>query len=131
MSIIGNFRRNEKTDTYTGEIVTLTFSRTDVQFTPNENPGEKGPDYRITGKTAHGTVEFGAAWKRTSERGQGFLSVSIDDPALSGTLNAALFTAEDGESATLVWTRPKPKKAPEPTVAEAPTAAPKSRKKAA
>ena len=111
MSIIGNFKHDAKADTFTGEIVTLTFSRTDVQFTPNENAGEKSPDYRITGKTAHGRVEFGAAWKRTSERGQEYLSVSIDDPALSGGLNAALFTAEDGESATLVWTRPKAKKA--------------------
>jgi uncharacterized protein (DUF736 family) len=52
-------------------------------------------------------VEFGAAWKRTSERGQDFLSVSIDDPALQASLNAALFVAEGGETATLVWTRPK------------------------
>lgn len=109
MSIIGNFVHDAKSGNYTGDIVTLTFNRTGVQFKPNEKSGEKEPDYRIVGKTAHGTVEFGAAWKRTSERGQDFLSVSIDDPALPGSLNAALFTAEDGESATLVWTRPKAK----------------------
>jgi len=108
MSIIGNFKHDAKAGTYTGDIVTLTFNRTDVQFKPNEKSGEKQPDYRIVGKTAHGNVEFGSAWKRTSEKGE-FLSVSIDDPALPGSLNAALFTAEDGESATLRWTRQKAK----------------------
>lgn len=110
MSIIGNFTRDDKSDSYTGEIVTLTFSRTEVQFKPNEKSGDKEPDYRITGKTAHGTVEFGAAWKRTSEKGTDFLSVSIDDPALPNGLNAALFTTKAGDTATLVWTRAKAKK---------------------
>ena len=36
--------------------------------------------------------------------------MSLDDPALPGPLNAGLFTAEDGETATLVWTRPKARK---------------------
>lgn len=108
MSIIGNFKHDAKADTYTGDIVTLTFNQTEVQFKPNEKSGEKQPDYRLVGKTPHGTVEFGSAWKKTSEKGE-FLSVSIDDPALPGSLNAALFPAEDGESATLRWTRPKAK----------------------
>ncbi len=77
-----------------------------MRFVPNEKSSEKQPDYRIVGTTPHGNVEFGSAWKKTGEKGE-FLSVSIDDPALPGSLNAALFTAEDGESATLRWTRPK------------------------
>lgn len=110
MSVIGNFKHDAKTGTYTGDIVTLTFSRSDVQFKPADKASDKEPDYRITGTTAHGEVEFGAAWKRTSEKGQDYLSVSIDDPALTSGLNAALFAAEDGKTATLVWTRPKAKK---------------------
>jgi uncharacterized protein DUF736 len=54
-------------------------------------------------------VEFGAAWKRTSERGQEFLSASIDDPSLPAPLNAAPFPSEDGETASLVWSRSKAK----------------------
>jgi uncharacterized protein (DUF736 family) len=111
MSIIGNFKHDAKTGSYTGDIVTLTFNRKDVQITPTEKSGEKGPDYRVVGKTAHGTVEFGAAWKRTSDKGQDFLSVAIDDPALTGSLNAALFPSEEGDTANLVWTRPKATKA--------------------
>lgn len=107
MSTIGQFRRDPKADTYSGEIVTLTFSRQDVQFTLNEKSGEKEPDYRVVGKTLHGPVEFGAAWKRTSEKGQAYLSVTLDDPTLSGTLNAALFDVAGSDTATLVWTRSK------------------------
>jgi uncharacterized protein (DUF736 family) len=109
--IIGNFSYDKKADTYTGDVTTLTFHRDDVQFRPVKSREGKEPQYRIVSRTAHGAVEFGAAWKRTSEKGQDFLSVSIDDPALPGALNAALFAAEDGKSATLVWSRPKRKAA--------------------
>jgi uncharacterized protein (DUF736 family) len=105
--IIGNFKRNEEADTYTGDVTTLTFQRANVQLTPNEKSGEREPDYRVVAATASGTVEFGAAWKKTSEKGQDYLSVAIDDPALPGSLNAALFPSQDGETAALVWTRPK------------------------
>src|SRR4029077_12635590 len=100
-----------KANTYAGDITTLTFHRNNVQLRPVENKSaEKGRHYLAVAKTASGTVEFGAAWKRTSEKGQESLSVSIDEPSLSGALNAALFPAENGEDAALVWNRPKPKK---------------------
>jgi uncharacterized protein (DUF736 family) len=105
--IIGNFKYDAASDSYTGDVATLTFNRSNVQLAPNEKSSIKEPDYRIVSETPNGTVEFGAAWKRTSERGQEFLSVSIDDPALSGSLNAALFPDEHGKSAALVWRRPK------------------------
>lgn len=105
--IIGNFKHDAEGDTFAGNVTTLTFHRDNVQLVPNDKKGEREPDYRVVAATASGTVEFGAAWKRTSERGQDFLSVSIDDPALPGSLNAALFLAEDQETASLVWTRPK------------------------
>lgn len=108
--IIGNFNYDAKADTYSGDVTTLTFHRNNVQLRPVEKSGDKEPDYRVVAQTALGTVEFGAAWKRKSERGQDFLSVSIDDPALSGALNAALFPGENGETAVLAWNRRKPGK---------------------
>jgi uncharacterized protein (DUF736 family) len=108
--IIGNFLYEAETDTYAGDVTTLTFNRSSVQLKPVEKSGDKEPDYRVVAQTPHGTVEFGAAWKRKSEKGQDFLSVSIDDPALSGALNAALFPGESGETAVLVWNRRKPGK---------------------
>jgi uncharacterized protein (DUF736 family) len=105
--IIGNFTYDAQSDTYTGNVTTLTLHRNSVQLRPVDKFGDREPDYRVVGETAVGIVEFGAAWKRKSEKGQDFLSVSIDDPGLAAALNAALFPDEDGETAVLAWNRKK------------------------
>ena len=74
--IIGNFTYNKAKDTYTGEIKTLTLHRSKVVFRPAEGKNGKGPDYRVIAEGAPGEVELGAAWKRTSEAGREYLSVS-------------------------------------------------------
>jgi uncharacterized protein (DUF736 family) len=104
--IIGNFSFDPARDEYAGEIATLTLQRS-VVVRPLKKVTEKEPDYRVLAEGANGHVEIGAAWRRTSERGQDFLSVTLDDPALGATLNAALFLGRDGASAQLVWNRPK------------------------
>ena len=71
----------------------------------------KGPDYRVTVDGTPGAIELGAAWKRTSEAGRDFLSVSLDDPALAHPLSAALMPAEDGAGAILIWSRPAKRQA--------------------
>jgi uncharacterized protein (DUF736 family) len=120
--IIGNFSYDADRDTYAGEITTLTLERASVVFRPNEKVGDKEPDYRVVQDRDGLVVEFGAAWKRSSERGRDFLSVLLDDPALPSSLNAALFLAEGQDRATLVWQRQN-KKAPaaeaKPAAAEA------------
>jgi uncharacterized protein (DUF736 family) len=113
--IIGNFTKDKSG--YTGAITTLTFQRTDVAFRPNKKGNKKEPDYRVQSETPAGTVEFGAAWKRNGEKGP-YLSVELDDPAMPGTLNAALFTAEDGTTAQLHWRRRKPREDAEPASEE-------------
>lgn len=107
--IIGNFAYDPKADTYTGDITTLTFQRQNVHLRPVQKTVDKEPDYRVVAATANGPVEFGAAWKRTSRDDAEYLSVAIDDPALNAPLNAAMFSAENGETAALVWNRPKRK----------------------
>ena len=109
--IIGNFTYNKAKDTYTGEIRTLTLHRSKVAFRPTQGKNGKGPDYRVIVEGAPGAVELGAAWKRTSEAGREFLSVSLDDPALSHPLSAALMPAEDGHGAILIWSRPAKRQA--------------------
>jgi uncharacterized protein (DUF736 family) len=113
--IIGNFSYDRTSDTYSGEIKTLTFHRAGVVLRPAQKSGEKGPDYRVIEQGANGTVEFGAAWKRTSERGQPFLSIVLDDPVLASSLNAALLLRSGDDAATLVWSRAQRKaNSPEP-----------------
>ncbi|HEX4409030.1 MAG TPA: DUF736 domain-containing protein [Xanthobacteraceae bacterium] len=107
--IIGNFSYNGEFDTYSGEITTLTLQRSNVVFRPTEKNGEREPDYRIVQERDGLMVEFGAAWKRSSERGRDFLSVLLDDPALSSSLNAALFPSDQDDKATLVWQRQQKK----------------------
>ncbi|MGA2841708.1 MAG: DUF736 domain-containing protein [Steroidobacteraceae bacterium] len=104
--IIGNFTYNAAKDTYAGEIRTLTLLRNKIAFRPNTPNTDKGPSYRVVIEGVVGAIELGAAWKRTSDAGRDFLSVSLDDPALDRPLNAALMPSEDGNHAILIWSRP-------------------------
>jgi uncharacterized protein (DUF736 family) len=108
--IIGNFTYTEGKDIYAGEIKTLTLLRGKVAFRPVDTKSDKGPDYRVVVEGS-ATVELGAAWKRVSEAGREFLSVSLDDPALDHPLNAALMPSDDGKSAILIWSRPTKREA--------------------
>jgi uncharacterized protein (DUF736 family) len=129
--IIGNFSYDVERNTYAGEITTLTLQRSGVLFRPTEKASDKEPDYRIIQERGDGVVEFGAAWKRSSERGREFLSVVLDDPALPSSLNAALFLSERDERATLVWQR-QSRKAPaaeaKPATADTKPATPRPRR---
>jgi uncharacterized protein (DUF736 family) len=108
--IIGSFLYNAKTDIFSGSITTLTFHLSNVELRPVEKTVDKEPDYRVIAETNAGTAEFGAAWKKRSTRDdKEYLSVSIDAPALSAPLNAAMFPAPNGETAVLAWNRPKRK----------------------
>jgi len=109
--IIGNFNYDSKENTFQGNLMTLIVQYYGICFRPVEKSSDKEPDYRVIAPTEQGDVEFGAAWKRTSERGQEFLSVSLDDPSFSAPINAALFPDEGGKTAKLVWNRAKPKPA--------------------
>jgi uncharacterized protein (DUF736 family) len=109
--IIGTFDYSAKENTYHGNLATLVVQHRGVFFRPTEKSGDKEPDYRVVIDTDCGPFELGAAWKRTSERGQEFLSVSLDDPSFSAPINCAMFMNEGGNDATLVWNRSKPKPA--------------------
>jgi uncharacterized protein (DUF736 family) len=132
--IIGNFSYDAQNDTYAGDIATLTLERRAVMFRPNEKGGDKEPDYRVVQDREEGTVELGAAWKRSSGTGREFLSVLLDDPALPASLNAALFPSDQGERASLVWQR-QIRKAPaaeaKPEAAEPKPATPRGRRASA
>ena len=124
--IIGTFRYEAATDTYTGEIRTLSVQRSHVVLRPNTRGSNREPDYRVVQFTDGGTVELGAAWRRRTERGQDYLSVLLDDPTLAQPLSVALFPGEDDLSANLIWTRPA-RRAPSAEAQTQPGAAPETR----
>lgn len=110
--IIGTFTYDKASDVYRGDIRTLTLHLTDVELRPTTRKSQREPDYRVTAESGGAIVEFGAAWKRVSDNNREFVSIVLDDPALNGAFNAALFMRGDNATgANLVWTRslPRPK----------------------
>ncbi len=101
MATIGTFTAD--TNGYTGTLRTLTLN-VKVKLVANDK-GENGkaPDFRLQ---AAGN-DIGAAWKKTSEAGREYLSVTLDDPSFAATVYARLIEGEDGTH-DLLWTRSKP-----------------------
>ena len=66
--------------TISGEIRTLKF-KTQARFVPVEDKAsEQSPDFRIF---APHRVELGAGWKKVSDAGLTYYSVSLDDPSFT------------------------------------------------
>jgi uncharacterized protein (DUF736 family) len=99
MSVIGMFTPT-KDGGWSGTIRTLTIDAK-LRFVPNDNQeNDRAPAFKLF----IGRSEVGAAWR---ERGgeKEYLSVRLYDPALAAPIHAALFPAEDGREAYLVWRR--------------------------
>jgi uncharacterized protein (DUF736 family) len=98
MATIGTFAR---TDTgFAGSVKTLTLNVKAVKFTPAEGENENGPDFRVFA----GATEFGAAWKKQSDKGNSYLSVKLDDPSFPAPIYASLVET-DTEDLALIWSR--------------------------
>ena len=102
MSVIGTFAAT-KDGGWTGTIRTLMID-VKVRFVPNDNrDNDNAPAFRVVA----GRSELGAAWRQhtNGEPAREYLSVKLDDPSLPEPVSAAMFEAEDGNEAKLVWTR--------------------------
>lgn len=102
MAIIGTFTAT-KDGGWSGNIRTLTID-VKARFVPNDNQeNERSPAFRIFA----GRSELGAAWaQRTKdENPREYLSVQIDDPSLPEPISAAMFQADSGTEAQLIWSR--------------------------
>ena len=98
MAQIGTFTATEN-GSFTGTIRTLTLNAK-AAVRPVEKDHDKAPDYRVFA----GTVELGAAWKKTSREDRPYLSVKLDDPSLPAPIYASLVESEGGEH-RLIWSR--------------------------
>ena len=107
--IIGNFKKADD-NSFRGAIRTLTLSL-EIAIEPIGNKkGDKMPDYRVTA----GDTEIGAAWKKSSEAGNAYLSVNLDDPALPAPVSCALVKTTVQHGYALVWERRRKAKTAEP-----------------
>ena len=98
MATIGTFTKTA--DTFTGAVKTLSINAK-TAIKPAEKSSDKAPDYRVF----QGSVEFGAAWKKTSSEGRHYLSVKLDDPSFPAPIYATLVEAEEADTYTLIWSR--------------------------
>ncbi|MCX5512852.1 DUF736 domain-containing protein [Kaistia algarum] len=98
MATIGTFTRTESG--FNGSVKTLNLNVKAVKFVPAEGDNDSAPDFRVFS----GATEFGAAWKKQSDKGNAYLSVKLDDPSFAAPIYASLVEAE-GEEWALIWSR--------------------------
>lgn len=101
MATIGTFKKSN--NEFNGEIVTLSVQARGVRIIPDARAsGENAPTHRVM----VGRAEIGAAWTKKSSEGRAYLSLKLDDPSFSGPIFANLFDDEDGDTYSLIWSRP-------------------------
>ena len=98
MATIGTFSRTD--NGFAGSVKTLTLNVKAVKFVPAEGENENGPDFRVF----DGATEFGAAWKKQSDKGNSYLSVKLDDPCFPAPIYASLVETNT-EDLALIWSR--------------------------
>ncbi|MCJ8521824.1 DUF736 domain-containing protein [Pseudorhizobium tarimense] len=100
MATIGTFTPTD--NGFTGAIRTLALN-IKARITPTDAPSDRAPEFRVFA----GNVEFGAAWRKTSQDGnRDYLSVKLDDPSFPAPIYATLSQLEGTDSFQLIWTRP-------------------------
>jgi uncharacterized protein (DUF736 family) len=102
MPVIGTFSAVK--DGYAGSIRTLMLNGR-VTITANDRKATDGaPDYRIV----LGSIEIGAAWRKTKQgTQQSYLRVRLDDPAWPQPVWGVLLEASEDGVARLIWNRQK------------------------
>ncbi|MGV7186989.1 DUF736 domain-containing protein [Xanthomonas axonopodis] len=100
MANIGTFTADK--NGYIGTLHTLMLN-IKVKLVPNDkSDSEKAPDFRVQA-AGH---DIGAGWKKTSEAGRDYISVTVDDPSFPAPIYARLLESEDG-TYDLLWSRSK------------------------
>ena len=102
MAVIGIFTPS-KDGGWVGTIRTLTIDAK-VRLVPNDDrTSRKAPAFRVF----VGNSRVGEAWeaKTGALSPKDYLRIRLDDPMLLEPINAALFVAEGGDSAQMLWSR--------------------------
>ena len=102
MATIGTFKKTGSNE-FTGEIVTLSVQAKNVRIVPETTrSGDNSPSHRVY----VGRVEIGAAWAKRSNEGRDYLGLKLDDPSFNAPIYANLFDDEEGDTFSLIWSRP-------------------------
>jgi uncharacterized protein (DUF736 family) len=95
---------------YTGNLQMTTF-HTPLRMIPVARPTEKGPNFRLFGRSPNGkATDVGAAWIKTPrDGGEPYISLKIDVPELPQVYYATLGRAadqDDDDLMSIIWNRP-------------------------
>jgi uncharacterized protein (DUF736 family) len=93
---IGSFTQTE--DGYAGTLRTLELN-VKVKLVTAEKKTDNSPDFRVLA----GTLEIGAAWKKSKED-RSYLSLILDDPSFAAPIYPILIEGED-RTFELIWNR--------------------------
>lgn len=106
MAVIGTFTP-AKDGGWIGTIRTLTIDAK-IRLVPNDDrPSKKAPAFRVF----VGSSRIGEAWEaRTGGLNpKDYFRVKLDDPTLPDAINIAMFVAEGGDAAQMLWSRRRAK----------------------
>ena len=78
MASIGRLQFNPADNSFTGFLKTMTLNA-NITLQPIASPGPNGPHWRVL---AENGFELGAGWKKTSQQGAEYVSLSFDAPGL-------------------------------------------------
>lgn len=101
MATIGTFKKTG-TD-YTGEIFTLSLQAKGVR--PSPTCALRARTRPRTGSLVGRAGDRRRPTKKSNE-GREYLGLKLDDPSFAAPIYANLFDDEDGEGASLIWSRP-------------------------
>src|SRR3546814_16806458 len=79
-------------DGFTGTLRTLTLNVKVKLVANDKGENESAPDFRLQA-AGH---DIGAAWKKTSEAGRAYISVTLDDPSFPATGYARIIEGTEG-----------------------------------
>jgi len=100
MATIGSFTKSDD-GIFSGTIKTLTLT-IKARFVPVGKKSDKAPDLRVV----VGDIEIGAGWIKTSKENRDYYAMTLDDPSFPAPIYANLVEDKDGDSYSLIWSRP-------------------------
>ena len=104
MASIGRLQFNPADNSFTGFLKTMTLNA-NITLQPIASPGPNGPHWRVL---AENGFELGAGWKKTSQQGAEYVSLSFDAPELPTKLYANLGREagqDDNDVYAIIWNR--------------------------
>jgi uncharacterized protein (DUF736 family) len=105
MATIANLTK-QKDGGFSGTLILPSLDGKKIVFAPVEKKTDKGPVYRVT----IGAFEAGAAWMKTSKKGNAYIGVKLSETSFPGGTIYPVVVKSDTAGYLLDWNPPQPRK---------------------